>query len=267
MTGRFVFDFGPVPSFQDPVYAVAVTPADAERELFYVSDRKQGLERVIAAFPGDQITVAPNLADEARTFGLASGTLPDGQMETFAAAALNFAAGEHISQVADESAVGRFLSACLAFHAAKPWLQPNRVLRASLTGAPQDVADVAVLGPPEDSPGFTAYLGKDTLDRVLALTAAGDIAGAATLDQLSVALEDMPPWIGNTMQAVLGVSILPIPTVIRNGARVHIDAREILTLAAIAQAIAAMSTSGMERSTARVKTTLHRVDAEVTRRA
>ena len=267
MTARFVFDFGPVPSLQDPVYVMVPTPADAAREAFYVSDLRQGLERVVAAFPGDQITVAPNLADEARAFGLASGTLPDGQMETFAAAALNFAAGEHISQVADESAAGRFLTACLAFHAAKPWLRPNRVLRASLTGAPQDVADVAVLGPPEDKPGFTAYLGEGTLDNVLDRAAAGDIAGAATLDQLTVALEDMPPWIGNTMQAVLGVSILPIPAVIRNGARVHIDARELLTLAAIAQAIAALSTSGMERSTARVKTALHRVDAEVTRRA
>ncbi len=267
MTARFVFDFGPVPTIHDPVHAMVVVPAEPENQVFYVADCCKGLERVVSEFPGDQIVVAPSLVDEARTLGLPCGNLPPESFSVFATAALDFAAAEHFAAVSDTDVLGCFLSACIAFRTARPWSQPKKLLRATMVGGVAQSADLAIFGPPEDKPGFTAYLGKNTLDNLVRSVTAGNIADAAALPQLSVLLEEMPRWIGGTMEAVLGAAILPIPLCVRDGERVHADDLDILTLAALALAASKFSSSTGAPATTSVACGLHRIDVALERRA
>jgi hypothetical protein len=261
-----VFRLGPLDVGGREAFAYAALGEDGPLvppEVEY-SDAK-GLGALAKRLAGQELRCEPALAKAAQRLGLETAPLPRWALIPRATLAFGLALGPVGGRPTLEVLL-RFFEACARFWKSEPWnlIDSDDPVPVSVRdGSRERRVEAAVMGGGGAEFGLALYDAVGSIRRVAELVEKGRMKEAGGVASIAVTFDEEPAWAAGAFEDAFSLPRLPLPMRVRKNKGAAPSAEELLDLAVVLEAVAALSAGEEDEATVRVEAAGRAVSATV----
>ncbi len=261
-----VFRLGPIDIGGRPSWCIGGVDGEGDliRPEFGHSD-KQALAAVAKRHAGEPLRCEPALADVARPLGFEPAPIPQGALVARAVLAYGIANGPSAGKPGLVAFL-RFVNACAAFWAARPWelFGSDEALPVQLaTGGRWQDRELSILGAGGQEFGVGLYDNPGSIDLVSGAMALGQTNAVRQVNALSATFDEEPGWAASAFADAFGLPRLPVALRVKKGRASVISTVELLQLAAVLEAAVELASDDTPDDSDQVEVTVEAAGLEV----
>lgn len=246
---HFVFKIDAMPGAAPDTTAYFVVPGRPGAQAIVAPDDGEAVRMLRRSYPGEALVFEPRLAQAARRAGYETDEITPERAHYIGLTAFDLALPGALKDVRNEGLVYQFGIAAARFHQVAPQQRPwaNSALELAHSGAFGGRRRAWLLGVDGGEPGVATYAMPEGVSAVEHKLALGP-PGLKKVDTIGVVFNRSMPFANDAMSRAYGVPALPVPIKVEQGRDAALTDRDLLLLAALLRAIAALPDDGAEGS-------------------
>lgn len=244
---HFVFKIEAMPGAAPDTTAYFVVPGRPGAHAIVAPDDREAVRMLGRAYPGEPLVFEPRLGEAARQAGYETEEITRERAHYIGLTAFDLALPGVLREIRNEGLVYQFGIAAAQFHRAAPHRSPRagRAIELAHSGAFGGRRRAWLLGVDAGEPGVATYALPEGVAEVERKLEQGP-PGLKEVDTLGVVYNRSMPFANDAMSRAYGVPALPVPIKVEQGKDAALTDKDLLLLAALLRAIAALPDDGAE---------------------
>ncbi|MFY0527122.1 hypothetical protein ACN28I_29595 [Archangium gephyra] len=245
----YVFKLGPIETREGRCFVYLALQGDGTAHVPSVAESDtRGLAGLASHFQGHRLYCEPRLVRAGASYGFVSRPIPPELFPFRAVMALSTQWGPLGPKELVPELISPLLEAASDLWRARPWewWTNIEVLALRLEGPVPVWRELCVLGNGGEEFGFALYEQPGSVERMGRLSEEERIQQSFHQGSLALLYEEEPAWVRTEVRRVTGLPVFPAPLRISGGDFAPLRREDLLTLLAVARALARLSPERLE---------------------